>query len=173
MFLIHRYTDATGQFVPCNPGLAFLFFSSAGTAVFPSSSSSSSSSSLTRLWSPWEHNRVQTSTRTKVQTSPGAGLNSVVSAVERQPGPSPHHVGAGLVLVQPAGLVLDQLLAAVAHRGPAAARLLGRVDQTLAVRGPGAGRVEDLPRLHPADLTVRQKVAHKLLPLERWRRSMR
>ena len=91
----------------------------------------------------------------------------------RQPGPSPHHVGAGLVLVQPAGLVLDQLLAAVAHRGPAAARLLGRVDQTLAVRGPGAGRVEDLPRLHPADLTVRQKVAHKLLPLERWRRSMR
>jgi len=78
-----------------------------------------------------------------------------------------HHVGAGLVLVQPAGLVLDQLLAPVAHRGPAAAGLLGRVDQALAVRGPGTRRVEGLARLHPADLAVVQQVTHKLLPLVR------
>lgn len=67
--------------------------------------------------------------------------------------------------MQPAGFVGHQLLPAVAHRGPSAARLLGGVDQPLAVRRPGAGGVEDLPGLHPADLPVAQQVPHKLLTL--------
>lgn len=77
----------------------------------------------------------------------------------------PHHVSTGLVLMQPAGLVLHQLLPTVAHRRPPAARLLGGVDQPLAVGGPGAGRVEDLAGLHPADLAITQQVSHKLLAL--------
>lgn len=33
--------------------------------------------------------------------------------------------------------------------------------------GPGTGRIEDLPRLHPADLPIIQQVAYKLLTLGR------
>lgn len=85
---------------------------------------------------------------------------------EERLSPSSHHVRAGLILVQPGGFVLDQLLSPVAHRRPAAARLLGRVDQALAVRRPGAGRVEDLARLHPADFAIVQQVSYEILPLE-------
>lgn len=77
----------------------------------------------------------------------------------------PHHVCTGLVFTQPAGFVLGQFLTSVAHRRPAAARLLGRVHQALAVCGPGARRVKDLPRFHPADLPVGKQVTHKVLPL--------
>lgn len=83
-----------------------------------------------------------------------------------------HRLGGGrvgLVLAQPGGLVLVQLLALVAHGGPAAARLLGGVHQALAVGGPGAGRVEDLARLLPRDGAVRTQVPHKLLALREHR----
>lgn len=76
-----------------------------------------------------------------------------------------YHVCAGLVLVQPSGFVLGQLLPPVAHRGPATAGLLGRVHQTLTVRRPSAGGVEDLTRLHPSDLPVVQQVPNKVLTL--------
>lgn len=78
---------------------------------------------------------------------------------------TPHHVSAGLVLVQPGGFVLDQLLSPVAHGGPAAARLLGWVDQTFAVCCPGTGGVEDLARLHPSDFPIIQQVSNKVLTL--------
>lgn len=76
-----------------------------------------------------------------------------------------HQVGSGLVLVQPGGFVLDEFLAPVAYRCPAAAGLLCRVDQTLAVRRPGAGRVKNLARLHPSDFPVGQQVSDEVLPL--------
>lgn len=44
-----------------------------------------------------------------------------------------------LVPAEPGSLVLVQFLAFVLYRGPATAGLLGRVDQLLAVSGPGAG----------------------------------
>lgn len=78
-----------------------------------------------------------------------------------------HHVSTGLVFTQPAGFVLGQFLSSVAHRRPAAARFLGRVHQTLAVCGPGAWGVKDLPRFHPADLPIGQQVTHEVLPLHR------
>lgn len=78
----------------------------------------------------------------------------------------PHHVCAGLVLVQPGGFVLDQLLAPVADGRPAAARLLGRVHQTFAVCGPGAGGVKNLARLHPSDFPIIQQVSYKVLTLK-------
>ena len=76
-----------------------------------------------------------------------------------------HHVGTGLVLMQPGGFILDQLLAPVAYRCPAAARLLGWVDQTFAVCCPGAGGVEDLARLHPSDFPIIQQVSYEVLTL--------
>lgn len=76
-----------------------------------------------------------------------------------------HHVRTGLILVEPGGFILGQFLAPVAYGRPAAAGLLCWVDQTFAVCGPGAGRVEDLPRLHPSDFAVRQQVSYEVFPL--------
>lgn len=84
---------------------------------------------------------------------------------------SSHHVCAGLVLVQPGGFVLDQLLSPVAYRRPATARLLGWVDQTFAVCCPGTGGVEDLARLHPSDFPIIQQVSYKILTLMEQRRE--
>lgn len=83
----------------------------------------------------------------------------------------PHHVCTGLVLVQPGGFILGQFLAPVAYGRPAAAGLLGWVDQTFAVCGPGAGRVKDLSRLHPSDFAVGQQVPDKVLTLRTQRSS--
>lgn len=80
---------------------------------------------------------------------------------------SPYHVCAGLILVQPGGLVLGQLLPPVAHGCPAAAGFLGRVHQTLTVCRPGTGRVEDLTRLHPSDLAIVQQIPNKVLALKK------
>ena len=44
-----------------------------------------------------------------------------------------------LVLPEPSSFVLVQFLALIFDRGPATARLLGRVHQLLAMGGPGAG----------------------------------
>lgn len=67
--------------------------------------------------------------------------------------------------MQPGGFVLGQLLTPVTHRRPATTRLLRRVDQTLTVRRPGAGRVKDLPRLHPSNFPIVQQVAYEVLAL--------
>lgn len=80
-----------------------------------------------------------------------------------------HHVRTGLVLVQPGGFVLDQLLSPVAYRRPATARLLGRVDQTFTVRRPGTGGVKDLTRLYPSDFSIIQQVPYKVLTLKKQR----
>lgn len=77
-----------------------------------------------------------------------------------------HHVCAGLVLVQPGGFVLDQLLALVAYRRPATARLLSWVDQTFAVCCPGTRGVKNLARLYPPDFPIIQQVSNKVLTLK-------